>query len=269
MADLLLGAIQWDPHIRGGLIFVAAVLILPGSVYLLLGTNLGVRIGFVVAAAGLAGWMFLLGLLWTVYGIGPRGAEPHWDPKEVITGDVSATTLEALEGFPEGWEELPPGHAVRADAQATADHVLAPSAEAGGHGEGGAAAEPEATFESPFSSTEDYVIVNAWRKGGENYFPGGIEHDRGFLHRPHHVIIQVQPVLPAEGGPGGPPPRPAPDPTEPVTSVIVLRDLGNLRFPPFLVMTSSFVVFAVLCWWLHQRDKEIWARRQVEPAGAT
>ena len=49
----LLAGIAWDPQIRGALIVLAAVVLLPGTIYLLLATNLGARVGFLVAVAGL------------------------------------------------------------------------------------------------------------------------------------------------------------------------------------------------------------------------
>ena len=43
---------------------ICAVGLFCGSVYLLLGTNLGARLGFLVAAAGLTGFLVLLTTLW-------------------------------------------------------------------------------------------------------------------------------------------------------------------------------------------------------------
>ena len=42
-------AIGWEPELRGILIVIIAVAVLNGSIYLLLGTNLGARLGFLVA----------------------------------------------------------------------------------------------------------------------------------------------------------------------------------------------------------------------------
>ena len=53
-----------------------------GSVYLLLGTNIGARLGFLVSIAGLAGWMMLMGIIWMIYGIGLVGNSPSWKPAE-------------------------------------------------------------------------------------------------------------------------------------------------------------------------------------------
>ena len=62
--------LAWDPTIRGVLVVVTAVVVLSGSVYLLLATNTGARLGFLIAAAGLFGWMTIMGVVWWLYGIG-------------------------------------------------------------------------------------------------------------------------------------------------------------------------------------------------------
>ena len=68
-------AIGWEPELRGILIVIIAVVMLCGSVYLILGTNIGARLGFLVAFAALAGWMFIMGAIWWTYGIGLLGPE--------------------------------------------------------------------------------------------------------------------------------------------------------------------------------------------------
>ena len=54
----------WDPTILGVLVVLSAVGLFCGSVYLLLGTNLGARLGFLVAGACLFGFLVLLSSLW-------------------------------------------------------------------------------------------------------------------------------------------------------------------------------------------------------------
>ncbi len=54
----------WNPTILGVLVVLSAVGLFCGSAYLLLGTNLGARLGFLVAAAGLTGFLVLLTTLW-------------------------------------------------------------------------------------------------------------------------------------------------------------------------------------------------------------
>ncbi|MGH9177861.1 MAG: hypothetical protein ACRD0N_04830 [Acidimicrobiales bacterium] len=254
----LLAAISWDPQIRGFAIFIAAIVLLPGSVFLLLATNLGAKMGLVVAITGLAGWMTIMAATWMVFGIGLKGREAEWKALEMVTGPTSQSLLNVMQEFPAGkWQELHTGDAELADAQAAADKVLAPaSAEegaGGGHGEG---SEPEPDpvterFDSPFSRTEDYVLLDGYKYGGENYF-------FTLRHRPHYVAVRVKPAL-FEENPGGF--KPQPDFTQPTSTVVLIRDLGSLRFPPFMVMMASGLIFGVCCWNLHQRDKEIWAAR--------
>lgn len=259
-ADFLLAGLSWDPQIRGAAIVLAGLVLLPGSVYLLLSTNMGAKMGLVLAVTGLAGWMTIMGATWLVFGIGLKGAEPEWKALEVVTGPAAQSLLDVMDEFPKGkWTELRPGDAQLADAQATADKLLAPaSAEesGGGHGEEGGegGGEPEgaaARFESPFSKTEDYVLLDGYNYGGENYF-------LTLRHRPRYVVVRVKPALFEEPPAGF---KPQPDLTAPTTSVIMIRDLGNLRLPPFLVTLTSGLIFGVCCWNLHQRDKEIMQAR--------
>jgi hypothetical protein len=46
-----------------------------------------------------------------------------------------------------------------------------------------------------------------------------------------------------------------------VINIVMVRDLGSLRQPPMVIALASFIVFGVCCYWLHQRDKQIWAAR--------
>src|SRR5215210_564018 len=104
---LITGALAWNPQVRGALYVLIALVVLPGSVYLILATDLGARLGFLVAAAGFFGWMFTLGSVGWVYGTGPKGREPTWKPTEVVVGELSdaARNPEAAD-FPKGWEKL-------------------------------------------------------------------------------------------------------------------------------------------------------------------
>lgn len=246
----LLAALTWDPQIRGAAIVLAGIVMLPGSVYLLLATNMGAKLGFVLALTGLAGWMTVMGAVWMVFGIGLKGPSPEWKVQEAFEGPVSQSLLPVVDGFPSGWTELVVGDAELADAQAKADELLAPSAApVGAHG-AAEAKEPSAAeerFDSPFSSTSDYVLLHGYKHGGENYF-------FSLRHRPHYVMIQVKPALFEESPAGF---KAQPDLTAETTTVVMIRDLGHLRLPPFLVMFTSGIIFGVCCWNLHARDKEI------------
>jgi hypothetical protein len=263
----VLAGLTWDPQIRGAAIVIAAVLILPGSVYLLLATNLGARIGFLVAIAGLTGWIAVMAALWMIYGIGLKGREPSWKPREVITGEISASTVAAIRGFPQGWKLLPSDSPELADAQAAVDKLIVKPT--GPPKEGASASEELAKkFPPIFGQTDEYIRVAGYRLGGDNEV-FTIRHHRFFLrHSPHYDVVQVRPVL-QQPDLGGTPPPPVPDIRQPIISVVMVRDLGSLRFPPFVIAMSSFIIFGIVCNVLHRRDKEIWAARAADAeAGA-
>ena len=79
---LMLAGIGWEPEIRGLLTVAVASAVLMGSVWLLLVTNTGVRLGSMIALAGFFGWMFIMGLTWWMYGIGYTGDTPVWEIAE-------------------------------------------------------------------------------------------------------------------------------------------------------------------------------------------
>ena len=85
----IVAGIGWEPEIRGALTVLVGSLVLFGSVWLILNTNLGNRLGTLIALAGFFGWMLVMGIVWWIYGIGLTGDSPTWEPKEIIYGDLS------------------------------------------------------------------------------------------------------------------------------------------------------------------------------------
>jgi len=238
--------ITWHPGLRGVLVVVTGIVVLVGSLYALLATNLGARLGFLVTVAGLAGWMALMGFVWTMYGIGYKGTAAHWVVKEVHSSqsadDLRQAKLEKAHDLSK-WEELPDGSQARADAAASASAALTT--------EGGAV--------QLFESDQDYRVIDAYSIGGKGHslwerrLPGP--------HPPHYTIVQVQAVEKVEVAFGATPPKPEIDESAPVVSVIMVRDLGKLRLPSFLIGTASLIVFGIACNQLHRRDKQAMAAR--------
>ena len=96
----LLAALAWDPGFRGILTVVVAVTILCGSVFLILATNNGARLGFLLALTGFCGWLFVMGIIWSMYGIGWKGSAPTWKVVDVVrsepgSGEVVSSLAEA------------------------------------------------------------------------------------------------------------------------------------------------------------------------------
>ena len=245
--------LTWDPFMRGFLSVAVGVIVLCGSVYLLLGTNMGSRLGFLVAFAGLMGWMTIMGLQWWVYGIGLVGDVPVWHPVEIVTSESESETGAAA--LPEArdlttWEEVPEGDTRRGEIQAAADEALI----------------AEDSTAAPFEATSDYQALDVYERGGKE----GIARRLPGPHPAHYAVVQVQPVIevvtltdPDEECPPGAeciafgetPPRPTVDEAAPVYTVVMERDLGNRRFPPALITIGSAILFGVTCSALHRRDK--------------
>ena len=124
-----------------------------------------------------------------------------------------------------------------------------------------------------FAAQSDFKVLDSYTIGGKR----GLPEEPGRLDRiwtqvrtaltPTHPtrygIVQMQRVIDQPLIPGEPPPRPIVDPSEPVVSVIMIRDLGNLRLKPALVTLGSLAIFLALCMMLHERDKLAWRQRGV------
>src|SRR3954451_13981315 len=96
---LLAFALTWEPEIHGLLVVLLALVLLPGSVYLLLATNLGARVGFILAAAGFFGWMTLMGVVWSVYGTRFKCNLQRRQMKSLASWDVTRSSNQTLDGF--------------------------------------------------------------------------------------------------------------------------------------------------------------------------
>lgn len=296
--------IEFDPGIRGILVVLVGVVVLCGSVYLLLATDTGHRVGFLVALTGLMGWMTIMGVAWSIYGIGLQGQAPSWEVIETNTGnlDEAATEVarrlpasedlpepeqfleadpelaEAFEGQPReptlsdlltvdpsineeldlnGWRLLSPSDPQSGEAQAAADAALGPDGTA------------------KFEESSEYVIVNTFSIGGkdrrtDDSILGRVTYKiRSALelrHPPHYALVSVEGVVPVETEPGEAPPPPEIDESQPVISVVMVRDLGALRLPSAGITIFSGIVFAVLCNILHRRDKLVASVRAPAPA---
>ncbi len=86
-----LAGISWDPTVRGILVVLVGASVLMGSVWLLIATNVGVRVGTLIALASFFGWVFIMATVWWIYGIGWQGKTPTWHTLDVNVGCTVAT----------------------------------------------------------------------------------------------------------------------------------------------------------------------------------
>lgn len=286
-----LAGIAWDPQIRGFLAFGVGVVVLVGSVYVLLVTNLGLRLGFMVAAAAVFGWLTIMGGVWWTYGsIGMLGDINHWEVKETVYPGLQDAALDHAHGL--DTSALPPSEElndlsdeeladVRADLEDTLDgwRLLPESNPSFGEAK---AAVDEYFVEHPntelgLETAEDYITVYSFERGGKDRLPENPSRlDRivkklrttfvQLRHPPHYAIVQVQPVIEQTVEPGQPPPTPEADESKPVVSVIMERNLGDRRLPGAMLTVFSGIMFAVLCTQLHRRDQRVAEVRSLVPA---
>jgi hypothetical protein len=254
-------AISWQPGLRGITVVLIAFTVLCGSTYLLLGTNLGARLGMLVALAGLFGWMMLMGTIWIVYGIGLKGKEPSWKARDTIVGKEklveSKESVARDATIPDnrtpgtrvnGWLLLPEDNGGRGQAIAAADEIL--------------------QVESKALKAGDYIPVAVYDKGGDRW-PNKRIHDLkifgakfgnvdldyfAFFHKPHYALVEVAPVIKVKTEPGKAPPKAEADPSQPHWFVLMLRDRGSKRQPSMFITLGSALLFAILCRMLHRRD---------------
>jgi hypothetical protein len=295
-----LAGIGWDPEIRGIASVAVGVVVLMGSVYLLLATNLANRLGFMVAVTGFVGFMGVLGIIWWAYGIGMQGDTPQFVVREINYGDLSQAATpevrevdesalpppseaaeindlepEELEPVAErineqlggGWELLPDSDGYFGEALTVAQEYLV---------------SQQAAAQLGVESATDAVATYGLIRGGKAGLPDDPNRfDRianwahqtfvQIQHPTRYVVMQLQPVTedsrPEAAAAGEPPPTPVPDESLPTISVVLVRDLGQERLPSALVTIGSFLVFGVLCFMLHKREQRVLIARGVLPAG--
>ena len=101
--------IGFDPFFRGLLSVLAITVALIGGTYLIVATNTGGRLGGLLTLAGFFGWMFLMGIVWTIYGIGWAGQAPTWELMEINFDDAADNDDGLLFAEFEKAAELAPG----------------------------------------------------------------------------------------------------------------------------------------------------------------
>ncbi|MCQ3813296.1 MAG: hypothetical protein KTU85_02605 [Acidimicrobiia bacterium] len=353
----LIAGIAWDPEIRGFLSVLTGVVVLMGSVWLLIATNSGTRLGTLIALAGFFGWMTIMAAIWWIYGIGYRGDAPTWEQVEIVEGvdaegHLSFAALDEAEAL--RTEQLPTAHQIVVDAYAGLSNVTNPalrteievansefgvvtvadltadqtegltdqeiellaaeeyaknqdttlselaavapnlidadhsalggwtllSTAQAGEAQASAIAMLLASGDYSFSTQNEFKVLDAFTIGGKGGLPANpsrwdriVTQVRTALtpkHPTRYGIVQMQAVLPEsiDNLPGQAPKRPLADANEPVVSVVMIRNLGNLRLLPALVTLGSLVIFLALCYMLHERDKVVMARVAEVSAGA-
>lgn len=260
----------WYPTILGVLVVVASVFLFIGATYLLLATNTGARLAFLLTVAGLSGMMVLLSALWwtTASPLNTlKGRVPAWVPVESIKGDdLARSDIPAVQEITSADKvDL----AEQTNIKAAVDSlVVIPT------GTNGEEPEPPNEFQT-FTLSTDYLVADAFQTGGESWLQPGapwihpgyisVSTDSNFPwihvtgHAPKYAVAVLCPVDKAaqEVPFGDPIPAPTCDKSQEATTIVLEKDLGSLRFPPFMTMIASAILFVLSLLGLHWRERDL------------
>lgn len=252
-------AIGWEPELRGLLTVVIGFVILCGSVYGIMATNMGSRLAFLVALTALAGWMMLMGIVWAIYGIGLRGPDPSWQavPGAGVLQDVNALgSAGVLDPNADVPDDATPNESAEIVRDTFIDQgwvVLDKASPAFGQAQASAS---ELLIEEGAFAAGQFEIVEVFDIGGERYPKINDSLDFiAFFHTPHYVVAEAAPFVPVRTEPGRAPARPEIDETRQREYVYMVRDLGARRQPAIVLAIGGAVVFLALCYLLHRRDR--------------
>jgi hypothetical protein len=294
LATQVIAGIAWDPQIRGILAVLVGVAVLMGSVYLLLGTNLGNRLGFLVSVTGFFGWMTIMGLFWWIQpsATGPAGDVPAWRVIEVNYGDLGASNLPVARELDIAAAEtagLPAPDELREftaaqveDLKEEVDPVTDPwrlVAESDKmFGEAKSVVDAELTNGTyvglnagdVIDSVDDFVPAYTFDTGGKDQRDSDsvidrvinrVEQSVQLTHPAHYLILEVCPTTAesrAEAAePGQRPPSPTCDEGATKINAILVRDIGDRRVPAALITFGCGTIFGLLCYMLHVRDRRL------------
>jgi hypothetical protein len=255
----------WYPTILGILVVIAAVALFCGTPYLLLATNMGSRLGFLVSVACLSGLMVIMALLWLT-NPSPvntlKGRIPQWVAVESIeSGDVARSKIPAVQEIDQAGHEV--DEAEVANLKAAVDTTLIQS-ESANVGE----AEVGATSEfAIYQDATDYIVTENQETGGGGLFSQvDVSFGDGWpwvhvsLHEPLYGVVTIcetDPATSADEVPFGDAP-PEPKCASDARKVLVLeRDLGSLRVPPFVALLASSLLFGLCLLALHWRERDL------------
>jgi hypothetical protein len=257
----------WDPTIVGILAVVSGVFLFCGSTYLLLSTNVGARLGFLISASGLMGIMVVLSLLWISTNTplnSPKGREGTWDPIEVVD-DPANSSISAVHDILE--EPLLPAEDA-ATVKPAADAALVTVSVAANEE---APEQPlvkysqasEYLTEVPAEFSDDPDSAPPEDRVGMRQVGGGTKNV--FWHHPWYSVVEFCDVAVTPDDPTldlGEVPDAECKPGAPHQFLVLQRDYGSIRLPPAMYLMGSILLFILSLLGLHWYEKDLRARRR-------
>jgi hypothetical protein len=232
----------FDPTIVGVAVAIAGVFLFCGSVYMLLATNLGARLGFLVSAAALSGFMVLLSTLWLTTSTplnSPKGREAEWKVVEVADS-FADSKIAAVRTIAQSDKQLQPKAATT--IRAFLDGAFVRAAPHAGE------EPPEQPF-AEFQRSTDYITDDP-TQDLKTYETGGGTHNL-LWHNPKYAAVAVCTTLEQEVPFGEPPPTPKCDASVSRRVAVLEFDYGSIRLPPICYLIGSLILFFLSLLGLH------------------
>jgi hypothetical protein len=239
----------WYPTILGVLVVISAIGLFMGSIYLLLGTNLGARLGFLVTFTCLMGFMLILSVLWLTTASpleSPKGRVASWSVVENVP-DITKAKTEAVRDIAKKSNRA---------SQTDASNVLA-SVDAALITKKPTPTVTVTASDNRFAKFDDvtqFMVLQTYTTGGSNpqFWKGE------FNHSPKYAVVEYCKTAAVEQTFGLPPlpPECASGADAQRGFVVAKFDYGTLRLPPFLVIVISGILFGLGLLALHWREKD-------------
>jgi hypothetical protein len=253
----------WYPTILGILVVTFAILLFCGSIYLLLGTNLGARLGFLVAFTGLMGFMVILTTLWMITATPLntiKGQVPAWKIQQIVSDPAKATATAV--------------HNIQKDGRKV-DAIESASVKAAV--DGGLVTKPEIKAEGPlpadankyakFEDVTQYKVLSTYEVGGSKPNPLDFE----FTHKPLYAVVTYCEVNKTPVPFGIAPPKSYPCKKDSSLSGVMIleRDLGSVRVPPVVAFILAVLLFGLGLLGLHWRERDEQEAEQTKAGALT
>jgi hypothetical protein len=247
----------WYPTILGVLVVIAAIVLFIGSIYLLLGTNLGARLGFLVTFTSLMGFLMILSVLWLTTASpleSPKGRVASWSVVENVP-DVTKAQTEAVRDIAKKQNKASQTDASNVLAAVDAALVTKQSTPT-------LTVTPNDNRFAKFDDVTQFMVLETYTLGGSNpqFWKGQFNHSTKYAVVEYcKTATQAQtfglPPLPPECASGADAQR---------GFVVVKYDYGTLRLPPFVVIVITAILFGLGLLALHWRERDEMERAKAE-----
>ena len=261
LAHSFVTASIWYPTILGVLVVIAAICLFIGSIYLLLGTNLGARLGFLVTFTSLMGFLMILSVLWLTTASpleSPKGRVASWSVIENVP-DITKAQTEAVRDIARKENKASQTDASNVLAAVDAALVTKQSTPT-------VAVTPNDNRFAKFDDVTQFMVLETYTIGGSNpqFWKGQFNHSTKYAVVEYcKTATQTQtfglPPLPPECASGADAQR---------GFVVVKYDYGTLRLPPFVVIVITTILFGLGLLALHWREKDEMERARAEAGPA-